>query len=191
VARLPGRTRAAMLRALGQDRIIAGAYTDGRDGACPLLAAHRRGGRSSTDGFPSAWDAYTRASWRPRHASAREVDELRAMLRESFLATEFDIAPAEPAPASAVRPITPEDVTVARPAAADVRQTTLPRSVVGAASPNERGRGRFRSRPRVRAVVERLEDRGLGALATPSLAGVPVALGALSLVRRAALDRRS
>src|SRR5439155_22532630 len=44
---LPVATREAMLEGVrASERIIAGAYGDGRGGVCPILAAHRRGGRT-------------------------------------------------------------------------------------------------------------------------------------------------
>jgi hypothetical protein len=72
-----------MLAALEPGQVIAGAYTDGRGGACPMLAAHRRGARGHACGFPSAWDRFTGAR-RPRAATARELDILRALLQESI-----------------------------------------------------------------------------------------------------------
>jgi hypothetical protein len=80
---LPGRTREAMLQGIGDNEIIVGAYTD-RDGrVCPMLAAHRAGGRTSLASFARAWDRYTGAR-RPRPATEREVRTLRAMLEASL-----------------------------------------------------------------------------------------------------------
>ena len=80
---LPARTREAMLEGIGSNEIIVGAYTD-RDGRiCPMLAAHRHGGRTSLASFARAWDRYTCAR-RPRPATDREVRTLRAMLEASL-----------------------------------------------------------------------------------------------------------
>jgi hypothetical protein len=81
---LPARTREAMLEGIGENEIIVGAYTD-RDGrVCPMLAAHRHGGRTSLASFARAWDRYTGAR-RPRPATDREVRTLRAMLEASLM----------------------------------------------------------------------------------------------------------
>jgi hypothetical protein len=80
---LPMRTREAMLEAIATGRIIAGAYTDRRGGVCPMLAAHRNGGRTSMASFAHAWDRYTRAR-KARPATARELTTLRAMLEASI-----------------------------------------------------------------------------------------------------------
>src|SRR3954469_20389346 len=81
---LPKRTREAMLDGIGNNEIIVGAYTD-RDGrVCPMLAAHRNGGRTSLASFARAWDRYTGAR-RPRPATEREVRTLRAMLEASLM----------------------------------------------------------------------------------------------------------
>ena len=80
---LPRDTRVAMVEALDDNRIIAGAYTDGDGGVCPMLAAHRNGGRTNLASFARAWDAYTGASGM-RQASDRELRTLRAMLEASL-----------------------------------------------------------------------------------------------------------
>jgi hypothetical protein len=80
---LPLRTRQAMLEAARHDRIVTGAYTDSRGGACPLLAAHRRGGRTNAPNFAEAWDAYTRAD-QPRPATPIELATLRTFLAASL-----------------------------------------------------------------------------------------------------------
>jgi hypothetical protein len=81
---LPVRTREAMLEGIGQNDIIVGAYTD-RDGrVCPMLAAHRAGGRTNLASFARAWDRYTCAR-RPRPASEREVRTLNSMLEASLM----------------------------------------------------------------------------------------------------------
>jgi hypothetical protein len=72
-----------MLEAAEKDELIVGAYTDRSGRICPMLAAHRRGARTCVRGFPRAWDAFARAS-RPRPASERELQILRALLQESL-----------------------------------------------------------------------------------------------------------
>src|SRR4249919_1464802 len=53
---LPARTRVAMLDGVHSNSIIAGAYTDRSGGVCPMLAAHRCGGRTDLLAFAHAWD---------------------------------------------------------------------------------------------------------------------------------------
>jgi hypothetical protein len=77
-----------MLEGIEANRIIVGAYTDRQGGVCPMLAAHRNGGRTSLASFAKAWDRYTRARGRPRPASDREVNTLRTMLEASILLDE-------------------------------------------------------------------------------------------------------
>ncbi len=89
---LPERTRVAMLDGIEANTIIVGAYTDRDGGVCPMLAAHRNGGRTSFASFARAWDAYTGAR-KPRRATRREVRTLRTYL-ELSLATET--GPARP-----------------------------------------------------------------------------------------------
>jgi hypothetical protein len=81
---LPLKTREAMLEGIAAGRIIVGAYTDRRGGVCPMLAAHRNGGRTSLASFARAWDRYTGAPRRPRRATPRELTTLRAMLEASI-----------------------------------------------------------------------------------------------------------
>src|SRR2546421_190723 len=79
---LPAETKRAMLLGLEQETIVTGAYThDG--GVCPMLAAHRRGGRTSQAAFARCWDRYTGAS-KGRRASERELRTLRVMLEASL-----------------------------------------------------------------------------------------------------------
>jgi hypothetical protein len=80
---LPLRTREAMLEAIATGRIIAGAYTDRQGGVCPMLAAHRNGGRTSLASFARAWDRYTGAR-RARAATRHELTALRSMLEASI-----------------------------------------------------------------------------------------------------------
>jgi hypothetical protein len=91
---LPARTREAMLEGIADERIIVGAYTDRKGGVCPMLAAHRHGGRTSLASFARAWDRYTGASKRARPATAREVRTLKAMLEASLLQPPDELAAA-------------------------------------------------------------------------------------------------
>lgn len=85
---LPVRTREAMLEGVrGHDRIIVGAYSDRYGGICPMLAAHRRGGRTNFPSFARSWDRFTRAGRKVRQATRRELAVLVALL-EASLASE-------------------------------------------------------------------------------------------------------
>ena len=85
---LPRRTREAMLDGLERnDRIIVGAYTDRDGGVCPMLAAHRAGGRTSFISFARSWDRFTKAKG-PRPATERELAVLRSHLEASLLADD-------------------------------------------------------------------------------------------------------
>ena len=72
-----------MLDGVVANRIIVGAYADRRGGVCPMLAAHRRGGRTNFASFARAWDRYTGAKGRPRPATERELRTLVTMLESS------------------------------------------------------------------------------------------------------------
>jgi hypothetical protein len=101
---LPLQTRKAMLEGIEANRIIVGAYTDRQGGVCPMLAAHRNGGRTSLASFAKAWDRYTRARGRPRPASDREVNTLRTMLEASIVLDETPALGDVPRPRRAKRP---------------------------------------------------------------------------------------
>ena len=92
---MPISTRLAMVEGIEANRIIAGAYTDRDGGVCPMLAAHRSGGRTSLASFARAWDRYTGARRRARPATARELNTLRVML-EASIALEQAPSPEEP-----------------------------------------------------------------------------------------------
>jgi hypothetical protein len=83
VEALPTRTKAAMLKGIDSNPIIVGAYVDRDGGVCPMLAAHRNGGRTSLASFARAWDGYTDAK-RPRLATRRELRTLRSLLEASL-----------------------------------------------------------------------------------------------------------
>ncbi len=88
---MPRRTREAMLRGLDGNKIIVGAYTDKRGGVCPMLAAHRNGGRTDLSSFARSWDRFTGAvKGRSRRASRRELTALRSYLEHSLLRDEQD-----------------------------------------------------------------------------------------------------
>jgi len=96
---LPIVTRRAMLDGVtSAERVIVGAYTDGAGGVCPMLAAHRRGGRTDFISFAKSWDRFARARGGSRPATERElqilVTQLEASLHESD-GLELDRAIAE------------------------------------------------------------------------------------------------
>jgi hypothetical protein len=93
---LPITTRVAMLEGVRDaERVIVGAYTDGAGGVCPMLAAHRRGGRTNFLSFACAWDRFTRAGNRARRATRRELSILVGQLEASLLSAEHgDLAAA-------------------------------------------------------------------------------------------------
>lgn len=82
---LPYETRIAMLEGLHRyDRIIVGAYSDRSGGVCPMLAAHRCGGRTDFRTFARAWDRFTGAKRRARRATEREVRTLATQIEASI-----------------------------------------------------------------------------------------------------------
>ena len=99
---LPRHTRVAMLEGMRTNEIIVGAYS--RDGGiCPMLAAHRAGGRTDFISFAKAWDRFAFArskDKRARRATERELLILRTHLEASLLdddgpATDLSAAMAE------------------------------------------------------------------------------------------------
>ena len=84
VEALPTHTKQGMLKGIQTNRVVVGAYTDKRGGVCPMLAAHRNGGRTDFGAFARAWDAYVGAR-KPRRASAREVRTLKGYLELSLV----------------------------------------------------------------------------------------------------------
>jgi hypothetical protein len=102
---LPYETKLAMLDGLDRYQIIAGAYSDRRGGVCPMLAAHRCGGRTDFRAFARAWDRFTGARKRSRKVSERELRTLTAQLEQSAWHDELQrerllrIPKSEPAPA--------------------------------------------------------------------------------------------
>src|SRR5262249_22173839 len=96
---LPVATRKAMLAGVrANERIIVGAYVDGRGGVCPMLAAHRAGGRTNFLSFAKSWDRFARAGGRARVATEREVRILLSQLEDSLQSiggSDLDAAIAE------------------------------------------------------------------------------------------------
>jgi hypothetical protein len=118
---LPYDTRVAMLDGLERyDRIIVGAYTDRKGGVCPMLAAHRCGGRTDFSSFARAWDRFTGAGSRARRASERELRTLRAQLEASLW--HDDEARAEIAGIAAPATPAPPPIEVPEPAATEHRR---------------------------------------------------------------------
>jgi hypothetical protein len=83
---MPLRTREAMLEGIRSNEIIVGAYSDRAGGVCPMLAAHRHGGRTSFVSFAHAWDRFSGAK-RARRASVRELRVLEDQLEASIVST--------------------------------------------------------------------------------------------------------
>jgi hypothetical protein len=77
-----------MLDGIRTDPIVVGAYTDSRGGICPMLAAHRHGGRTCLLSFARAWDAFARAK-EVRLATDRELRVLENLLVASLEAEEL------------------------------------------------------------------------------------------------------
>jgi hypothetical protein len=96
---MPISTREAMLEGVrANERIIVGAYVDSEGGVCPMLAAHRCGGRTDFLSFAKSWDRFARANGGSRAASEREVRILIAQLQDSLASTtglELDAAISE------------------------------------------------------------------------------------------------
>ncbi|HEX8102703.1 MAG TPA: hypothetical protein VF533_08835 [Solirubrobacteraceae bacterium] len=83
---LPVQTRQAMLDGVRANDIVVGAYTDGNGGVCPMLAAHRNGGRTTYLAFARAWDRLggVTKKGRTRRATARELRILTTLLEASL-----------------------------------------------------------------------------------------------------------
>src|SRR3954471_21513776 len=106
---LPVRTRRAMLEGIRCNEIIVGAYADRAGGVCPMLAAHRCGGRTSFVSFAHAWDRFAGAR-KARRATPRELRILEGQLEASLLPEDpLDLAAAiaahEAVRAQAPRPV--------------------------------------------------------------------------------------
>jgi hypothetical protein len=189
---LPRTTRIAMLEGIRANEIIAGAYTDGR-GICPMLAAHRAGGRTSLISFANAWDRFAFRgvrTGRVRRATERELLVLKTHLEASLL--EADGPTAELAQAMAehrallAQPGRNREESRARPGAAgrsgDRDRTSELRRRDGWA-----GLRVFRRYDDCERAVEHLvgeRNRGKGRETLPGLGEVPTAA-------RRAVGRRS
>ena len=90
---MPRQTVEAMLRGIRGNRIIVGGYVDKRGGVCPMLAAHRNGGRTNFGTFARAWDAFTGAGKKPRRAARRDVRTLEGYLEMAL--TRDPVAPSD------------------------------------------------------------------------------------------------
>jgi hypothetical protein len=137
---LPRHTRVAMLDGIERHEIIVGAYSN-RDGVCPMLAAHRAGGRTTAIAFAKAWDRFAfRASRsrRPRRATARELMLLKVYLQASLLATPSEartpVTPARTHVTPARAPVTPARAPVT-PARAPVTPARAPVTPAGSLTP--------------------------------------------------------
>ena len=84
---LPVRTRQAMLVGLENNTVITGAFAASTSGACPMMAAHREGGRTSCCTFPEAWDKFTGVYGRHivREATPYEVQILCEEIEASLV----------------------------------------------------------------------------------------------------------
>jgi hypothetical protein len=81
-----------MLIGLRNNTVITGAFSGG-GGACPMLAAHREGGRTSVCSFPEAWDTFTGVAGRQIIRTATEYEVL--ILRREIEASLEPAGPSE------------------------------------------------------------------------------------------------
>jgi hypothetical protein len=82
---MPVATREAMLAGVrGNERVIVGAYVDAEGGVCPMLAAHRCGGRTDFLSFARSWDRFARTKSGSRAATLRELRILITQLEDSL-----------------------------------------------------------------------------------------------------------
>jgi hypothetical protein len=108
VEAMPRHAREAMLRGIEANTIIVGAYTDpASGGVCPMLAAHRNGGRIDLASFARSWDRYTDAD-EPRPATRRELRTLVALL-ESSLTDDVPLDGIDAPRRSLPAPVTPPE----------------------------------------------------------------------------------
>ena len=128
---LPERTRRAMLDGVRANTIVVGAYTDGHGGICPMLAAHRNGGRTSFLSFARAWDAFARAE-AVRPATERELQVLEDLLVAS-LAEDLDGA------SDLAAAIAEHKASVARSRPAEILARRLKKRRISAAEVDRRG----------------------------------------------------
>ncbi|HEV2777057.1 MAG TPA: hypothetical protein VGV90_15815 [Solirubrobacteraceae bacterium] len=76
-----------MLHGLGNNTVITGAFAASNQGACPMMVAHREGGRTSCCTFPEAWDKFTGVYGRQivREATPYEVQILCEEIQASLV----------------------------------------------------------------------------------------------------------
>ena len=116
-------TRLAMLEGIRSNDIIVGAYTDRSGGVCPMLAAHRAGGRTDFIAFAHAWDRFTHAR-RPRRATRRELRTLEGLLQATMV---DDATSTAPSPTISARRASAARVRRAPPGGAGWRTRRRPR----------------------------------------------------------------
>jgi len=90
IDRLPYHPRRAMPDGVGANPLVVGAYTDSDGGICPMLAAHRHGGRHTHLPFARAWDRLAGAR-RTRLATRRELRILIGQLEASLAVAAHDL----------------------------------------------------------------------------------------------------
>ncbi len=127
---LPERTRKAMLIGLDNNTVITGAFAGG-DGACPMMAAHREGGRTSVCSFPQAWDRFCGVAGRQIVRPATEYEvlilrrEIEASLEPGAGSTAMFFAAAIADHKAAVEAREREDILAAQEAAEPTRRRRL------------------------------------------------------------------
>jgi len=172
---LPRATKVAMLEGIRETPIIVGAYTS-PDGTCPMLAAHRRGGRTSLATFARAWDGYTRAERGPRPANERELRTLEAML-------EASLSQEEAPPGSDLASAIAEHRAARERGTATARRATAPKRRPTGAPPGDpdrsRGLGRLPGWAWLR-VFRRLDEYEAALAAAEATSPTPDAAEALT-----------
>jgi hypothetical protein len=133
VDELPLGIRIAMLDGVRTERIITGAYADGVGGVCPMLAAHRHGGRHSHPEFARTWDEFAGAPETGfRDADPKTIAGLVRVLQDSI---EHDLR----TPEADVDP--PRSGRVVEPAAGPVVASRSAPAPHAAASRDDSGAG--------------------------------------------------
>lgn len=134
---MPMHTRVAMLAGVREDTIIVGAYTDETGGVCPMLSAHRRGGRTTFIQFARTWDRFTKAPRKgSRPAEPRELQILMRHLEASIEAEGELISGSEMGQAIAEHRDLVERREAAAAAAAAAKRARRRERTAVAASPN-------------------------------------------------------
>jgi hypothetical protein len=165
-----------MLEGIASNPIIAGAYATG-DGVCPMLAAHRAGGRTNAIAFTKAWDrvafrgARRTRDTRARRASERELLILRSHLEASLLEDDGWTAPPTPnaAPTSTSPPTRSEAaVRLGDPDRSAVRPGDLDRSAELRERPGWAWTRIVRRYDDYERVLARLEEAQADSQSTPA-----------------------